>query len=227
MAAAYRALVSRTLRRVVGRGAPAPFRTLICAAALCVLAATGCARQQQEQSAAPLQGKAATPSPAPADKKLSPWFIRVSVYVTDARTVEPVEDAEVIIGAEQLLPTPLPRDYDENPAGLYATEDLEGGTYFFRVRRKGYRALAGKLFVPPVPERFGEPEPPVVLELEDARESGEGAGSVQVMLLWQKHHRGAEPGGAPHPPMEKPSGVSPHGVNPHSAVAAPESAPGK
>lgn len=147
---------------------------------------------------------------------LSPRFIRVSVYVTDARTNLPVADAEVVIGPEQLLPTPLPREYGDDPAGLYATETLEGGTYLFRVRRSGYRALVGRLTVPPVPEHIGREDPPVVLEPEDRREADEAGPSFRVMVLWQKYKRiSADSKAPPHPPMRKPPGASPHTIVTH------------
>jgi hypothetical protein len=136
--------------------------------------------------------------------------------VTDARTSEPVSDAEVLVGTVQLLPTPLPEEYGTNPAGLYVTDDLEGGSYPFRVRRAGYRTLAAKLAVPPVPERIAGHDPPVVLETEDERESGGTEPSFRVMVLWQKYLRGSGPGAEPpHPPTTKPPGVSPHTIITH------------
>lgn len=201
--------MKREPRRVTGSGAPAPLRAVFLVAALCLLVvAAGCARMQQEGGQERAQEKAQEGGPA-----LSPRYIRVSVYVTDARTNLPVADAEVVIGPEQLLPTPLPREYGDDPAGLYASETLEGGTYLFRVRRSGYRALVGRLTVPPVPDRIGREDPPLVLEPEDQREAGEAGASFRVMVLWQKYKRlGAQSQAPSHPPMRKPAGVSPHTI---------------
>lgn len=200
--------MKREPRRVAGCGAPAPLRAVILVATLCLLVVAGCARMRQEGGQEGAQEKAQESGQA-----LSPRFIRVSVYVTDARTNLPVADAEVVIGPEQLLPTPLPREYGDDPAGLYASETLEGGTYLFRVRRSGYRALIGRLTVPPVPERIGREDPPVVLEPEDQREAGEAGPSFRVMVLWQKYKRlSAESQASQHPPMAKPSGISPHTI---------------
>lgn len=183
-------------------------------------AASGCNRQKPPSTGTP---------PAPASQTvadegpLSPRYIRISVYVTDAQTHVGLDGATVLVGDTPLLPDPLPAEYGP-PEGLYDTEGLVGGSYLLRLSRPGYRSLAGRLVVPPVPEHIGEREPPKVLELEEPLEAPGKGSTMAAMILWQKYKRApASPQDAtsparPHPSMPTivPPGISPGDYPPGS-----------
>lgn len=117
-------------------------------------------------------------------------FIRVSVYLTDTRTNKPINEASVSIGGEVLLPSGNAPEYgDIKMGGLYDTDLLEGGTYFFRASSEGYLTLAGSLTIPPVPEFIGPKRPPRTLALEDVIDADGDLPYMNALILWQNYKR--------------------------------------
>jgi len=126
-------------------------------------------------------------------------YVRVSVHLTDAATNGALDGATITFNDEALLPSPSSSPFDPGSGVVYDTDSLEGGTYFFRASRPGYRTLAGKVEVYPPPEVFGPRKAPLVLTLEDAGESEEELPSMRALILWQKYSR--QPEKSAHPEM--------------------------
>jgi hypothetical protein len=142
-------------------------------------------------------------APAPTAEEAAPLpghYVRVSVHLTDAATNGALDGATITFGDEALLPSPSSSPFDPGSGVVYDTDSLEGGTYFFRASRPGYRTLAGKVTVYPPPEVYGRRQPPLVLTLENPGESGEELPSMRALILWQKYSRQTEESAHPEMP---------------------------
>lgn len=156
-------------------------------------------------------GAEAAKEKAPADNR----YLTVSVYLTTFDN-EPVSDAQVSIGPVGLMPSTDVAMGSSSGAGLYDTEELAGGSYLFRAVQRGFAPLAGKLDIPPVPERWNRRDPPVVLELQDQIVTAGNLPQMKALILWQKNYR-AETVRA-HPVMPSRGEKNYHRIKPGAAA---------
>lgn len=189
-------------RTAGGAGRPRSLivRTLLALLLAALIAACGGQEAGVKESAVTSTEKtteeAGLPSGGTAPEKEAaedPRYLKVSVYLTTLDNVG-IEDAKVTLGDVILLPSPEAVMGMNSNAGLYDTEevDLEGGSYFFRAEKEGFRPLAGRVEVFPFPETVGRRDPPRVLELADEIDTGENLPGMKALILWQKYIREQE-----------------------------------